>query len=475
MPSTPSGATSSSPSRARSPCRRSRRRRIAAPCRSHSRSPTPTTPTLRSRRWAASAARRAPCIAPTRRACGSSRRVTSATGSTSYWRRSTCATASWTRRDHWLGGALRFRPAGRTSPVASRAATSRVGGRGRARSRPAVSPRPSRPPRPGFGDAPRYQARVDGPRAIPAAWSPTGQPFVVDGPLLLDNVTATSFDAIVLLPQGALAGGADLNPPAVLTPGFLIGVGWQVVWIGVEGKLVSEPTYRYLGLSPGSWPGCVASGLIAGADHALRLAPLQGDPVALGGRRGRARRGRRYRHRARRHDLRRRSRAEPHCRDRMRWLAARFGCLRGRVALGQLDGPQAVLVGPREHWPLPTLATGASSSPTAQPARSRASWPASMRRWTSRSMAWAGCMSPIATHRRLRDSTSTGCETKASQSPSRRRAPLQSSLRRPASACSSSTAVPIRRCASSHSTACRTRTRRGAGARCRGQHRPGHE
>jgi hypothetical protein len=87
----------------------------------------------------------------------------------------------------------------------------------------------------GFGDPPRYEARVDGVRAVPAAWSPSGTPFVVDGTLVLDNVTNAGFDAIVLLPQGFAAGGTAFNPPAVYTPDFLTDLGWQVVWIGVEG------------------------------------------------------------------------------------------------------------------------------------------------------------------------------------------------------------------------------------------------
>ena len=87
----------------------------------------------------------------------------------------------------------------------------------------------------GFGDPPRYEARVDGVRAVPAAWSPSGTPFIVDGTLVLDNVTNVGFDAIVVLPQGFAAGGAALNPADVFTSDFLTGLGWQVVWIGVEG------------------------------------------------------------------------------------------------------------------------------------------------------------------------------------------------------------------------------------------------
>jgi hypothetical protein len=87
----------------------------------------------------------------------------------------------------------------------------------------------------GFGDPPRYEARVDGVRAVSAAWSPSGTPFIVDGTLVLDNVTNAGFDAIVLLPQGFVAGGAALNPADVFTSGFLTDLGWRVSWIGVEG------------------------------------------------------------------------------------------------------------------------------------------------------------------------------------------------------------------------------------------------
>ncbi len=87
----------------------------------------------------------------------------------------------------------------------------------------------------GFGDPPRYEARLDGPRAVSATWSPSGTPFVVDGMLSIDNVTAAGFDAIVLLPRGFVAGGMALNPPDAFDAGFLTGLGWQVVWIGVEG------------------------------------------------------------------------------------------------------------------------------------------------------------------------------------------------------------------------------------------------
>lgn len=92
----------------------------------------------------------------------------------------------------------------------------------------------------GFGDTPRYQARVEGPRTVSAAQSPTGRAFVVDGTLTIDAATPTGFDAVVLLPTGfsGFGGGAAaglLNPPEAFTDGLLDDLGWRVVWIGVEG------------------------------------------------------------------------------------------------------------------------------------------------------------------------------------------------------------------------------------------------
>ena len=89
----------------------------------------------------------------------------------------------------------------------------------------------------GFSDTPRYQARVDGPRLVNASSSPTGQAFVVDGPVSVDVATAHAFDAVVLLPKGLTgSSGAPtpLNPDVVFDPGVLDAIGWRVVWIGVE-------------------------------------------------------------------------------------------------------------------------------------------------------------------------------------------------------------------------------------------------
>jgi hypothetical protein len=80
----------------------------------------------------------------------------------------------------------------------------------------------------GFGDTPRYQARIEGERFANG--------ILVDGPISVESPTPNSFDAVVLLPRGfALAGGVPLNPPGVHADGFLDERGWRVVWIGVEG------------------------------------------------------------------------------------------------------------------------------------------------------------------------------------------------------------------------------------------------
>jgi hypothetical protein len=93
----------------------------------------------------------------------------------------------------------------------------------------------------GFGDPPRYEARVEGPRLVPRAQSPTGEPCLVDGTLAVEAATAGSFDAVMLLPQGFSAGPAGggvltVNPPEALDASFLRELGWRVVWVGVEGS-----------------------------------------------------------------------------------------------------------------------------------------------------------------------------------------------------------------------------------------------
>jgi hypothetical protein len=90
----------------------------------------------------------------------------------------------------------------------------------------------------GFGTTPRYEARVEGPRLVAAASSPTGKVFAVDGLVSIEAATAGSFDAVVLLPSGFAANAAQavpLNPPEALAQGFLTELGWRVVWHGVEG------------------------------------------------------------------------------------------------------------------------------------------------------------------------------------------------------------------------------------------------
>jgi hypothetical protein len=90
----------------------------------------------------------------------------------------------------------------------------------------------------GFGNRPRYLARLEGPRSVTSAQSPTGKALVVDGTLSVQAATATSFEAVVLLPKGFTGTGSHalpINPPQVLVPAFLTKLGWRVVWVGVEG------------------------------------------------------------------------------------------------------------------------------------------------------------------------------------------------------------------------------------------------
>lgn len=91
----------------------------------------------------------------------------------------------------------------------------------------------------GFRGTPRYQAHVIGERILPDS------EIVIDGYAQIAAATAFSFDLVVLLPQGELSGGAILNPAFAINtelPPQLRsndadegGVGWYVVWMGVEG------------------------------------------------------------------------------------------------------------------------------------------------------------------------------------------------------------------------------------------------
>lgn len=111
---------------------------------------------------------------------------------------------------------------------------------------------------------------------------------------------------------------------------------------------MTTPTYRYLDLEPGSWSGCAITGLVADDDGALRLAPVQGDPVTVGGGAGAIAGaaglgvgldGTIYV-------------ADPAC-DRVMVIAcdgssAPASCLRGPGRLpGEVRAPEAVLAGPR--------------------------------------------------------------------------------------------------------------------------------
>lgn len=93
----------------------------------------------------------------------------------------------------------------------------------------------------GFRVTPRYQAHVVGQRLFtPEGGDDVSVNAAVDGYAQVAAATAASFDLVVLLPQGLLAGGnATLNPHLVLAPDFMSflseELGWHVVWLGIEG------------------------------------------------------------------------------------------------------------------------------------------------------------------------------------------------------------------------------------------------
>ncbi len=90
----------------------------------------------------------------------------------------------------------------------------------------------------GFRSVPQYQAHVIGDRVIPNAEA------VIDGYAQVVQPTAFSFDLVVLLPRGRLS-NAGLNPDSLINaelPPRLQsadrtkdGLGWYVVWMGIEG------------------------------------------------------------------------------------------------------------------------------------------------------------------------------------------------------------------------------------------------
>lgn len=90
----------------------------------------------------------------------------------------------------------------------------------------------------GFRSTPAYQAHVVGARVVPDS------EIVIDGYAQVAAPGPFSFDLIVLLPQGSFA-GAILNPDSMINaqlPARLRstdpndgGLGWYVVWMGVEG------------------------------------------------------------------------------------------------------------------------------------------------------------------------------------------------------------------------------------------------
>ena len=90
----------------------------------------------------------------------------------------------------------------------------------------------------GFRTGPRYQAHVVGARVMPAS------EIVIDGYAQVTNHGPFEFELVVLLPQGQLLGGilnpafemnAELPPKLQSTDPAKSGMGWHVVWMGVEG------------------------------------------------------------------------------------------------------------------------------------------------------------------------------------------------------------------------------------------------
>jgi hypothetical protein len=90
----------------------------------------------------------------------------------------------------------------------------------------------------GFRSTPRYQAHVIGQRVVPDS------EMVIDGYAQVVAASPFSFDLVVLLPQGQIVSSV-LNPPHLINlelPPRLEssdpeegGLGWYVVWMGVEG------------------------------------------------------------------------------------------------------------------------------------------------------------------------------------------------------------------------------------------------
>src|SRR5690606_28181790 len=90
----------------------------------------------------------------------------------------------------------------------------------------------------GFRVTPKYQAHIVGERVFPS-FADLEPPFgVVEGYAQVANSTASSFDLLVLLPDGRTAtvdfDNLRLNPPEVMTKSFLgrlqVELQWHVVW-----------------------------------------------------------------------------------------------------------------------------------------------------------------------------------------------------------------------------------------------------
>jgi hypothetical protein len=89
----------------------------------------------------------------------------------------------------------------------------------------------------GFQATPRYQAHIRGQRLVVDDGSIT---FVVDGYAQVIAPSPTTFELVVILPQGVVAGNIMLNPPQIVfthefTDTLREELAWRVVWMGVEG------------------------------------------------------------------------------------------------------------------------------------------------------------------------------------------------------------------------------------------------
>jgi hypothetical protein len=93
----------------------------------------------------------------------------------------------------------------------------------------------------GFQATPRYQAHILGARLfMPGSDNSRRITIAVDGYAQVIAPSPATFELVVILPQGAIAGNVILNPPQIVfTYEFMDTLreelAWRVVWMGVEG------------------------------------------------------------------------------------------------------------------------------------------------------------------------------------------------------------------------------------------------